>query len=201
MKAMTMLKHAGLLSIGIGILSFAEDGVFIGKVIDVVSGDTIAILQDAQEIQSPQLRKEITQLRERVTPQRLKKVIIKLYGIHCPETKQALGETAKKFTAEKVMDKKVRIIERRSDSGGVVIGEVYLDKDQTISKELLRAGLAWWEEKEAKDDSELKALQDEARRARKGLWARESQLAPHDAGKRSLKNNKSKNKQSGDQGG
>ena len=159
-------------------LAADADSVVIGKVVGVAEGDVITVRVDAREIQSPQLRKEITQLRENVTPQLLKKVTVRLYGIDCPEKKQAFGQRAKKFTSDLVLEKKVKVVKRGGGRQGIIIGEVLIDNNRSLNKELLKAGLAWWDEKNAKDNLELENLQDEARKAGIGLWSDTEPVAP-----------------------
>ena len=159
-------------------LAADADSVLIGKVAGVAEGDVITVLVDAREIQSPQLRKEITQLRENVTPQLLKKVTVRLYGIDCPEKKQAFGQRAKKFTSDLVLEKKVKVVKRGGGRQGIIIGEVLIDDNRSLNKELVKAGLARWDEKNAKDNVELENLQDEARKAGIGLWSGEEPVTP-----------------------
>ena len=45
-------------------------------------------------------------------------------------------------------------------------------------KRLLRAGLAWWYRRFARDDTELARLEAEARDARQGLWASPNPVPP-----------------------
>jgi endonuclease YncB( thermonuclease family) len=173
-----MFKNSILISLfAVFVCSAAVvDSVFVGKVISVSDGDTITVLVEASEIQSPQLRKEITQLREKVTPQLLKKVTVRLYGVDCPEKTQAFGQKAMKFTSDLVLGKRIKVVARGYDDNGIVIGTVFLDDEHSLNNELLQAGLAWWNEKDAKDDFELEKLQEEARKEGSGLWAHSKPL-------------------------
>lgn len=57
-----------------------------GKVVKVADGDTITVLALGNQ-----------------------QVKIRLYGIDCPERKQAFGQRAKLFTAQRVAGEKVRV--------------------------------------------------------------------------------------------
>jgi endonuclease YncB( thermonuclease family) len=47
-----------------------------------------------------------------------------------------------------------------------------------LNHELVRAGLAWWFQRYARHDGDLKELESEARIARRGLWVDENPLPP-----------------------
>ena len=57
-----------------------------GKVVGVADGDMITVMHDGKGEK------------------------IRLYGIDCPEKKQAFGNKAKQFTSDKVLGKQVEVI-------------------------------------------------------------------------------------------
>lgn len=67
---------------------------------------------------------------------------IRLYGIDCPEKKQAYGKKAKQFTPEMVFKQTVDIKPVATDRYGRTIGLVYINV-QCFNEELIRAGFAW----------------------------------------------------------
>lgn len=55
--------------------------VFEGKVVGISDGDTITVLTDQK-----------------------RQIKVRLYGVDCPETKQAYGTRARQFTSDKVFE-------------------------------------------------------------------------------------------------
>lgn len=101
-----------------GITSALLSQVIKGKVVRVAVGDTISLLDSANN----QIR-------------------IRLYGIDCPESKQDFGNVAKKFTTDYCFSKDVSVEVKDIDRFNRTVGIVWI-KD-TINLELLKAGLAW----------------------------------------------------------
>ena len=126
---------------------------FSGPVVGVIDGDTIDVLHNSQS--------------ER----------IRLNGIDCPEKGQAFGKKAKQFTSTLVYGKEVRIQVLRKDRHGRTVADVVLPDGTNVSRELVKAGLAWWYRQYSKDTS-LGALEEEARQAKHGLWADPNPIPP-----------------------
>ena len=93
---------------------------FTGQVVGVIDGDTIDVLHNGQA--------------ER----------IRLNGIDCPEKKQARGKKAKQFTPTLAYGKEVTVQVLRKDRHGRTVGDVVLTDGTNLSRELVKAGLAWW---------------------------------------------------------
>ncbi len=132
-------------------VAFAD---FSGKVVAVKDGDTLEVMK------------------ERVA------VRVRLYGIDCPEKGQAFGQRAKQFASDLAFGKTVKVIEKGRDRYGRTVGEVILEDGQSLNRELVRAGLAWWYRQYAKKDAELKALEGNARKAKTGLWVDADPVPP-----------------------
>jgi micrococcal nuclease len=130
--------------------SFAD---FSGPVVSVIDGDTIDVLHNGQA--------------ER----------IRLKGIDSPEKGQAFGKKAKQFTSTLVYGKEVTIQVLRKDRHGRTVADVVLPDGTNVSRELVRAGLAWWYRQYSKDES-LGALEEDARQAKRGLWADPNPIPP-----------------------
>jgi endonuclease YncB( thermonuclease family) len=120
---------------------------FSGRVVAISDGDTIKVMHDGGA--------------ERV----------RLYGIDCPEKAQPWGTRARQFTGDLVFGRTVTVRVRDVDRYGRTVGEVILPDGQSLNRELVRAGLAWWYRQFAKHDRELGPLEAEARRAQRGLWS------------------------------
>jgi len=91
---------------------------FQGKVVSVSDGDTIKVLKDGKQVK------------------------IRLAAIDCPEKGQPYGQKAKRFTADMVAGKTVKVWETDTDRYGRIVGFVFVG-DKNLNKELLSAGLAW----------------------------------------------------------
>jgi len=105
---------------------------------------------------------------------------IRLYGIDCPEGKQAFGTRAKEFTGDFVFGKTVTVEVKDTDHYGRTVGQVIAPDGRSLNRELVRAGLAWWYQRYAKHDDELARLEVAARRAGLGLWADPNPVPPWD---------------------
>ncbi len=150
-------------------------GVFEGKVIKIIDGDTVHVL-DANH----------------------HKEKIRLAGIDTPERKQAYGGKAKRYLASLIGNKYVRVEYKKRDRYGRIVGKVlYQDKD--INLEMIRAGLAWhykkYQKEQSKLDRNLYAAADSFVRTNEiGLFQDIDALAPWEFRKLRRKRNKHKTK-------
>jgi micrococcal nuclease len=120
---------------------------FSGKVVGITDGDTISVMHNGRAEK------------------------IRLNGIDCPEKGQAYGIRAKQFTSDMVFGKDVTLRTHGLDKYGRTIGDVILSEGTNLNQELVKEGLAWWYRKYAPNDSTLEHLEEEARTAKRGLWA------------------------------
>jgi endonuclease YncB( thermonuclease family) len=67
---------------------------------------------------------------------------------------------------------------RDVDRYGRTVAEIILPDGRNLNREIVRAGFAWWYERYARHETVLRDLQDEARAARRGLWADPSPMPP-----------------------
>jgi len=123
-----------------------------GKVVSVTDGDTIKVLKDGKQVK------------------------IRLASIDCPEKGQPYGNAAKKFTADLVAGKVVKIWPTDTDRYGRTVAFVFVG-DTDVNKELLKAGLAWHYKKYSRDP-ELAMLEFEARSKKVGLWKEPDPVPP-----------------------
>ena len=126
---------------------------FTGRVVGVSDGDTITVLHNGKG--------------ERV----------RLHGIDCPEKRQAFGNRAKQFTSNLVFAKTVTVQAVDRDRYGRTVGVVLLPDGRSLNHELVKAGLAWMYRRYTNDQS-LSDLEEEARVARRGLWADPNPVSP-----------------------
>ena len=125
-----------------------------GRVVSVHDGDTITVLVGQSSIK------------------------VRLFGIDAPELGgQPFGQAAKQALSERVFGRDVVIQVEGRDRYGRAIGRVFVD-GRLVNAELVGAGMAWWYEQYAKDESNLKQLQEQARAEHMGLWNDPAPVAP-----------------------
>ncbi len=124
-----------------------------GIVVSVIDGDTICVAEGG----------------------RLHRV--RLAGIDAPELEQAYGRKARSYLASAVLKRRVRVEYGETDRYGRMLGEVFIGKTN-VNKKAVRAGYAWHYVHFAEDRSDMGALEQEARRAGRGLWAAPAPVPP-----------------------
>ncbi|EMA5188355.1 thermonuclease family protein [Salmonella enterica] len=117
-----------------------------GKVIRVLDGDTIEVLQNK-------------------TPVR-----IRLANIDAPEKKQAFGRWSTNQLKGLVSVLPVRVTYTQTDRYGRIIGRVFTMDGTEASRFMVQAGAAWVYGRYNTDEA-LPALQREAQMQKRGLWA------------------------------
>ena len=125
---------------------------FVAQVIVVLDGDTVMVLHDK------------------------KKTTVRLAGIDAPEKLQAYGPASRDALAALVLRKEVRVTAKAVDDYGRVVGWLQVG-NINVNEEQLRRGMAW-EFSHYHSDKSLIAMQAEAQRARRGLWAAANPVPP-----------------------
>src|SRR5438876_6563003 len=130
-----------------------------GRVVRIADGDTITVLDSTN-----------TQHR------------IRLQGIDAPESHQAFGTQSKKNLSDMIFDKDVTVVYDKMDQYGRLVGKILLE-GRDINLEQVKAGMAWhykeYEREQTPADRELYAkAEDEARKARRGLWVDPEPIEP-----------------------
>jgi endonuclease YncB( thermonuclease family) len=139
-------------------LAYAESPVpdrkneFITRIIAVLDGDTVLI------------RRHGILMR------------IRLAEIDAPEKAQAYGETSRRSLSDMVMGKPVKFIVKAVDRYGRMVANLYV-AGLDVNSEQVRRGMAW-EYSNFHGNRVMVALQDEARRASRGLWAQDHPDTP-----------------------
>ena len=103
---------------------------------------------------------------------------VQLEGIDAPEIKQDFGKESTEGLSKLLKDKTVRITWKSKDNFERLLAQVY-DGDKHINIELIKTGMAWHFKRYNKDE-ELAKAETAAKEAKKGLWAKESPVAPWD---------------------
>ena len=127
-----------------------------GKVISVADGDTITILVSARN-----------------------SVKVRLAAVDCPESGQAYGKQAKKFTSRMVYGKQVTIKPVTKDRYGRTVAMVY-QNGANLSKEIIANGYGWVFRKYCKWAfcSDWLRLEQNARNRGIGLWRDKNAIPP-----------------------
>ncbi len=124
-----------------------------GKVIRVLDGDTIEVLQDK-------------------TPVR-----IRLANIDAPEKKQAFGRWSTNQLKGLVAALPVTVTFMQTDRYGRIIGRVVTTNGTEANRYMVQSGAAWVYERYNTDNA-LPALQREAQEQKRGLWADSNPMPP-----------------------
>ncbi len=120
-----------------------------GLVVGISDGDTITVLRDGRE-----------------------QVKIRLYGIDCPEKRQAWGNRSTQATRLLCAGKMVEVQETGSDRYGRTVAILILPTGRILQKELVAEGLAWVWPKYCKLPIclEWSETETQARENKVGLW-------------------------------
>jgi len=123
------------------------------KVVAIHDGDTLTVLRDQEQIK------------------------VRLSEIDAPETGQAFGNRSKQSLAEICFNKPARLEVKGEDRYGRTLARVHCD-GVDANAEQVRQGLAWVYRKYAPKDSPLYAVEEEAKAAKRGLWADTEPMPP-----------------------
>lgn len=124
-----------------------------GKVIRVLDGDTIEVLQDKKPVR------------------------IRLANIDAPEKKQAFGRWSANQLKALLAGQSVTVSYTQTDRYDRIIGHVFTTNGTDASRFMVQSGAAWVYERYNVDES-LPALQREAQEQKRGLWADPKPVPP-----------------------
>ncbi|MDR2091807.1 MAG: thermonuclease family protein [Azoarcus sp.] len=107
-----------------------------------------------------------------------KKTTVRLAGIDAPEKCQPFGQRSRASLVELALDRHATVKVLDIDQYGRTVGLVRIgDNDETLNRLQIRRGLAWVYARYNRDTS-LRPLEQEARNARRGLWADKHPVEP-----------------------
>jgi len=108
-----------------------------------------------------------------------KRIVVRLYGVDCPEYKQPFSSEAKALARKRVNGKKVLVWPAYYDSYNRLVAIIEY-KDQTLNSELVRAGLAWVYPKYCRKKicKSWKKMENSAKREKKGIWSTTESIPP-----------------------
>ena len=150
---LTTIVRVALLLLSLAPLAGAQpSSVFTGRVVGVLDGDSLVVLRDGREVQ------------------------VRLHGVDAPEGGQAFGSVCKRALSNLVFGKTVTVQVVDIDRYKRSVSRVTAD-GLDVGLELIRGGFAW-HYRQYSNDARYAAAQDDARRARRGLWQDARPTAP-----------------------
>ena len=152
------MKHVALmlgLLVLLGVSAATMAQRFSAHVVAVIDGDTLVVAHDDRGN---------------------RKSTVRLADIDAPEKSQPYGSASRVALLMLVLHKQVQVTPRVIDDYGRVVATVHVDNID-VSDAQVRRGMAWeYSRYHAKQS--LKMLEDEARRARLGLWLQSNPVPP-----------------------
>lgn len=109
-----------------------------------------------------------------------RRIVVRLYGVDCPEMKQDFGKQAKDITSNLVIQKYVRLMPVSQDSYGRTVALVRLYDGTTLEEHLVDQGAAWVDSRYCRKGicDDWRKRQRNAQKARIGLWENGQPAAP-----------------------
>lgn len=138
----------------LGTLNAAHAEEFLAKVIAVMDGDTVLILRNNMPIK------------------------VRLAEIDAPEKAQGFGEESKQSLAELVLNQYVNVDSQAVDDYGRLVASIKVG-ELNVNHEQVQRGMAW-EYSRFNRGGALLALQSDAMKAKRGLWAQTDPMSPRE---------------------
>lgn len=103
---------------------------------------------------------------------------VRVWGVDCPEVRQAFGNEAAAWTAYRLCGHEVEIDVKSRDQYGRTVCKVRLPDGSDLGESLVLHGMAWWSSAYAPKDAQLRRCELKAREERLGLWIDEEPEPP-----------------------
>ena len=113
-------------------------------------------------------------MRIRTTHETIK---VRLFGIDAPEIGQPFARASKEKLSALTFGKTVRLISHGKDNYGRLLAEVLLADKTNVNREMVRTGMALYFRRYTQSRL-LEAVENEARRERRGVWSDDSTVPP-----------------------
>lgn len=152
LRQKNQMKRLSILSLLI-FLSIGQALAFSGQVIGISDGDTLTVLVDKKPIK------------------------VRIAEIDAPESKQPFGVRSKQSLSDLCFRVVADVVEVARDRYGRTVARVNCG-GRDVASEQVRGGMAWVYDRYSRPDSLLYPIQDEARAARRGLWADKDPVRP-----------------------
>ncbi len=132
-------------------ISVNSENQFVGKVVGIADGDTATVLDESNAQHK-----------------------IRLLGIDAPEKAQAFGQKSKQNLSDLIFGKTVTFQVTKRDKYNREVARILLD-GKDINLQQVKDGFAWhykeYQREQPADDRKLYAeAEEEARKAKRGLW-------------------------------
>lgn len=127
---------------------------FVARSVAVLDGDTVLVWREAGG----------------------RPMKVRLGDIDAPEKGQDFGDASRRSLMEILSGRQVRVDAVAVDIYGRLVARLYTG-DGSVNAEMVRRGMAWEYSLHHRNQEYLR-LQDEARQARRGLWAQQNPVAP-----------------------
>jgi len=145
-----------LVSLTLGFSLVAHGETISGRVVGISDGDTLTVL----DVSNTQHK-------------------IRLAAIDAPEKAQAFGQRGKQKLSELCYGKSATVNVVTTDRYGRSVGDVDC-AGINANEAMVQSGFAWVYRKYDKGHEHLYSLEEEARDAKRGLWADSNPIAPWD---------------------
>jgi endonuclease YncB( thermonuclease family) len=122
-----------------------DEGVLFGPLIKVIDGDTFVV-----KVQGAALH-------------------IRLVAVDAPESDQPFGDAARNELESLIGNQQCVLVFEEGDTYGRLVVHLWVG-DTYVNAEMVKRGLAWFDSASAPDDL-LVSNEEEAREAKRGLWA------------------------------
>ena len=113
------------------------------------------------------------------------KIIIRLWGIECPNLSQEYGKQAKQFVEKLTHGKVLHILSKYKDKWDGLVSYIIIGNDDgsdglRLNEEMIKKGYAWVYDKSCNEPicNKWKKLQAEAKKNKKGLWGQLNPIPP-----------------------
>jgi len=127
---------------------------FVARSVTVLDGDTVLVWREAG----------------------MRPMKVRLADIDAPEKDQDFGDASKRSLVQMLSGRQVRVDPVDVDVYGRLVARLYTG-DDSVNAELIRRGMAWEYSLHHRNREYLR-LQDEAKQAKRGLWAQHNPVAP-----------------------
>lgn len=134
----------------------AAEEEMLGTVVKVIDGDSIKVQEEGSDTVHE----------------------VQVEGTDAPEPKQDYGPEATEALRKMVSGRKVRITWTKKDNFDRRLAQIYVG-DEHVNRRMIQDGHAW-HFKRYNQSKELAQLEDEAQKAKRGLWGTKNPQAPWD---------------------
>jgi len=94
---------------------------------------------------------------------------VRLHGIDTPEYDQPYGRAATR-ELNRLLGRSVYVEATDTDRYGRTVAVLWISDGVNVNLEMVCRGAAWWYERYARDDTDLRECQESARENNLGLW-------------------------------